>query len=71
MLAKLRNSYRSFVLWFNALAAGLFPFLEYAQQNLPLVADYLPKHIYGYAFSAVVIGNILLRFHTTKDLANK
>ena len=68
---KLRGALRSWTVWFNALSAAAIPALDYAQNNLALVKDFLPQHWYGIALVAIVAGNVALRFKTNNDLSDK
>lgn len=71
-LAKLRGAYKSLTVWFNGVIAAAPAALLYAQDQLPMLRDYLPTNMYGYAFGATVLGNLALRFFRTRDaLENK
>lgn len=69
--AKLDRVHRSFTIWFNGLMAAAVPALIFAQDQLPLLKEYLPTDFYGMAFIAVIVGNIVLRFHTSLPLEQK
>jgi hypothetical protein len=59
-------------MWFNGLVAMLVPTVDYWQTQLPFLRDILPIPLYMWAFTAVVVGNMVLRFFVTKQaLENK
>lgn len=62
--------HRSWTIWFNGIG-GIAALLPMASDQLPQLQDYLPDNFYHYAMVALVVGNILLRFKTTKALADK
>lgn len=66
---------RSWTLWFNGILLALLPFasdiLLLLPQILPEIQPYMPANAYEFMGKVVVIGNILLRFRTTKPLAEK
>lgn len=70
--AKLRGALSSLTMWFNGVMAAAPAALLYAQDQLPMMRDYMPTNMYGYAFGATVLGNVALRFfRTTGALENK
>jgi hypothetical protein len=66
MKEKLQGSLQSLTIWFNVFMAQLPASLDYAQQHLPLLHDYLPAPLYAWAFVVSIVGNILLRFFKTE-----
>ncbi len=74
LLAKLKadlsRAHRSWTIWFNGIG-GIAALLPMAQDQFPQLQDYLPANLYHYAAGVLVVGNILLRFKTTKALADK
>lgn len=69
--SRLKNAWRSTVIWFNGIAASIMVVLPVAQDSLPQLQSYLPSHMYQIMMGVVVAANILLRFKTTTDLADK
>lgn len=69
--AKLRGVKKSLTVWFNAIAAAALSGLPFAVDAFPQIKGYIPDNIYSAAWVVLVIGNILLRVKTTKDLADK
>lgn len=68
---KLKMAWKSWTIWFNALAATLLAGLPTAAEMFPQMQAYLP-HTWYQALGALVIGaNILLRFKTNKPLDEK
>lgn len=67
LVAKLRGSLKSLTVWFNGVMAAAPAALLYAQDQLPMLRDYLPLNLYGYAFGATVLGNLALRFFRRQD----
>jgi len=62
--AKLKNSWKSFTNWFNAVGASILQIL----MAEPSLQEYLSLHDLVWV---MVIGNILLRFKTSTSLADK
>jgi len=75
LLASIREDskklHKSATIWFNSVMGTLAVVLPFAQDQLPAMQAYLPAHIYNYMMGAVVLGNIVLRYKTTKRLADK
>lgn len=69
MLSKLKNAWKSMVIWFNSLMAVLIAALPAIQEALPAIQQYVPDIKY-FAVS-VILGNIVLRFKTAKPLEEK
>lgn len=67
LAAKLRGSLKSLTVWFNGVMAAAPMALLYAQDQLPMLRDYMPNNLYGYAFGATVLGNLALRFFRRQD----
>ena len=67
----LKGARKSLTIWFNGVFGTLVVCLPLAQDQLPQLQAYLPAGLYHYLMGAVVLGNILLRFKTTKRLADK
>lgn len=69
--AKLRGLKRSTTAWFNATVAAVVSGLPFAIDAFPQIKGYVPDNIYSTAWVVLVVGNILFRMKTTKDLADK
>jgi hypothetical protein len=51
---------QSKVLWFNALAGGLFAL----EASANLIQPYVPGNVYAWGVLALTVGNAVLRFYT-------
>jgi len=71
MKAKLKNAWRSWTIWFNSIIGSVMTLLPVAQDSFPQIQAYIPPHVYQWVMGIIVVGNIILRFKTTLDLANK
>lgn len=69
--ARLRGSWRSLTIWFNGVVGSVATLLPVAQDSFPALQSYLPANVYAWIAGALVFGNMLLRFKTTLDLADK
>jgi hypothetical protein len=72
--AKIRGSYKSFVVWINGLAGAAVAGLPMLQDNLPGVMPYIPPRLMSYVqgfIGTIVFINILLRLKTNKGLESK
>lgn len=70
-VAKVRGLKRSATIWFNATIATIVTAWPFAIDSFPQVKGYIPDNLYSTAWVALVVGNIMFRFKTTKDLADK
>lgn len=68
---RIQKSWKSWVIWFNGLFGSFIILLPSLQAELPNLQAYLPDHLYHWVAGILVVGNILLRLKTTKDLADK
>lgn len=68
---RIKNAWRSVTIWFNGVAGSVMVVLPTAQDSLPQLQSYLPHNFYQWMMGIVVAANIVLRFRTTKDLADK
>lgn len=71
MFDTLKGALKSLTIAFNVFIVAAIPMLDYAQTQLPELKAMMPDGLYNYAFMAVVVSNILLRFKTTKALSDK
>lgn len=69
--ADLRRAHKSLTIWFNGVFGSAVVALPFLQGSLPEMREFLPEGIYQYLMGVVVAGNILLRFKTSKGLAEK
>ena len=68
---RLKNAWRSMTIWFNGVAASILTVLPVAQEQLPQLQSYLPANFYQWMMGLVIAANIVLRFKTSSDLADK
>ena len=66
-----RGVRKSLTIWFNTLLLAALPVFEIAHSYLPELQTYLPDNVYKWMGIIVVVGNIALRFRTTKPLKEK
>lgn len=71
MLAKLKNSYKSVVVWFNGMGLSLLYFWDQIHDSLPELQQYVPDNVYKKIGLTLLIGNLVLRFKTGKPLEEK
>lgn len=72
MWQKLKNSWKSFTIWFNGLMLAVVPFIDQAKELVPQLENYIDEHIFKQLMLWLIVGgNVLLRFKTSKDLAEK
>ena len=71
MLGKLKGCYKSVVIWFNGLALSFLSLFELFHDSLPELSQYVPDNIYKKVGLAIVVGNLALRFKTSKPLQEK
>ena len=69
--AKLKRMHKSLTVWFNSVLLAALPAVEYANSQLPQVKQFLGDKVYMMVGVGALVGNILLRLKTTKDLADK
>ncbi len=67
----LRGMSKSLTIWFNGMLIALFPIFELVHDVMPEIQSYLPDNVYKWVGIIVVMGNIALRFKTTKPLKEK
>lgn len=70
-LQKLKGTVKSLTVWFNSIGAAVLIGLPLAQESLPQLAQYIGPDLYKKLMAAVIVGNILLRFRTSKPLEQK
>ncbi len=61
---RLNKAIKSFTIWFNTIGAGLLT----AMMLEPTFVEYLDTHNLS---MLLILGNIILRFKTNSDLADK
>jgi hypothetical protein len=69
--ARLRGAMRSKTAWFNGLCAVAMVKAEMLQQALPQLAPYMKPENYQHLMLGILVVNLVLRFVTTKSLAEK
>lgn len=67
---RLKGAWRSWTIWINSVAAIVLMALPDLQMVFPQIQGYIPEIYYKYAMGVIIAANILLRFKTTKDLAD-
>lgn len=70
-LNKLLNSWRSWTILINSFFAIILLELPDLQSSFPQLQGYIPDTYYKYAMALIIVTNIILRFKTIQDLANK
>lgn len=68
---RLKKAWKSLTIWFNSAALSLIPAVEFAKDSFPEMQSYVDHGFYKWVMGTVVAVNILLRFKTNKDLADK
>lgn len=68
---KIEGMWKSLTIWFNGLMAIVIPGLPMLKDSFPDLQPYLPAHLYQWIIGLLIVANILLRFRTTKSLADK
>ena len=68
---KLLNCWRSWTIWINGIFTVILLELPDLQSSFPQIQGYLPDNFYKYAMGFIIGANIILRFKTAQDLANK
>lgn len=63
-MASCKRARTSKVLWFNAIAGGLFAL----EASANLIQPYVPGNVYAYGVVVLTVGNTVLRFFTTQPL---
>jgi hypothetical protein len=71
LIERLKRSWLSLTMWFNASLATVWLFLPELTATLPAVREYLDGDVYKKLMLLAIIGNMILRVKTTQDLANK
>lgn len=67
----LKNAWKSFTIWFNAIVGAALGLGDTIKENIPIIQQYLTPEMVKYAVISVVVINVLLRFKTNKSLAEK
>ena len=68
---RIKNSWRSWTIWFNGIGLALMEFWPDLVTNFPTIQSYISETIFKRTMGAILIINIILRFKTTRDLADK
>ena len=71
LLERIKNSWRSWTIWFNGVGIAIIGFWPDLVTNFPTLQGYVSESIYKGSMGAILIINLILRFKTTKDLADK
>ena len=71
MFGKLKNSWKSWTIWFNGLLTTLLFSAPLLQEQLPQLQEYVGADVYKQLMFVAIIGNIFLRFKTNKALDEK
>jgi hypothetical protein len=70
-MKKLRGAWRSWTIHFNVYMAALIEGVPVAKDSFPELQPYIPAHLFQYGMTALVIGNLILRFRTSTALEHK
>lgn len=68
---RLANAHKSLTCLFNGFVGSAVVLLPQAQESFPQLQGYMDAGMYKTAMGVLIVGNILLRFKTTCDLADK
>jgi len=69
---RLKNAWKSFTIWFNGVALAVLPIVDGLKDFMPQIQDYIDDGIFKKTMLVLIIcGNILIRFKTATDLADK
>lgn len=71
IIERLKNSWLSLTMWFNASLGTVWLFLPELTSTLPALQEYLDGDSYKKLMLLAIIGNMILRVKTTQDLASK
>lgn len=69
--SRLKRMHRSLTIWFNSVIGTVVVLLPTAQDSFPQLHEYVHPSVYKWGMAVLIVGNILLRFKTTADLAEK
>lgn len=69
--SKLKKAHKSMTMWFNSTILMALPAIEYANAHMPQVKQFLGDKAYMAIGIGALVGNMLIRLKTTKDLADK
>lgn len=70
-LDKVRGAWRSKTVWFNAALLGMLPLIDLLSGALPQLQMFLTDESYRRVGIVTVVGNIVLRFLTSRPLEHK
>ncbi len=70
-VARLQGAMRSLTVWANGIILTAIPLYETFKDDFTQLQPYMTDANYRKLALCIVVGNIILRFKTTKDLANK
>lgn len=68
---RLSKCWKSLTVAVNGLILSAIPLIEYLRANVDQVRDFLSPETYKWLALSLVVANIILRFKTTSDLADK
>lgn len=71
LLAKCIRMHRSWVIRFNAFGAAIITGLPYLQDQWPQLQGLINDRFYHTALTIIILGNMVLRFKTSKPLEQK
>ena len=71
LLGKVKNMWRSWTIWFNGVGIAIIGFWPDLVSNFPTLQGYVSEGVFKGAMGAILMINLILRFKTTKDLADK
>lgn len=68
---KINGAFKSITIYFNILMLTAMEFVTYAHDVFQELQPYVPAETYRILALVLIIGNLILRFKTTKSLAEK
>jgi hypothetical protein len=71
LIERIKNSWLSLTMWFNAALGTVWLFLPELTATLPAAREFLDGDVYKKLMLLAIVGNMVLRVKTTQDLANK
>ena len=70
-IKRVKGAWRSWTIWFNGVGIAIVGFWPDLVSNFPTLQGYVSESIFKGTMGAILVINLILRFKTTKDLADK
>lgn len=71
LLLKIQGMWHSWTIWFNGIGLALMQYWPDLVTNFPTLQGYVSDTNFKRAMGAILATNLVLRFKTSKDLADK